>query len=126
MNKLSECEKFVGETVRVVICPDAWSRNKFEPQMTITGTLEKRSADNQFRVLTDDGNYCYFFVEQVVYVMPRYLTIEYPTCNTIAIAIDVARPEEKDDSEYSAENILNTKEFSNILIPRLREKMKSI
>lgn len=126
MNKLLELEKFVGKKVRVAICPDAWNRNNFEPQMTITGTLEKRSGDNQFRVLSDDDNYCYFYEQQVVYVMPEFLTKEYPTCTTIALAIDVAKPKESEDVEYSAENILNSLEFSHILVPRLREKMKSL
>lgn len=61
----------VGQYVRVAIVPDGYSRNNFDVQIAVGGKLECKQEGNSephYRVLSDDDNFTYFMVKDVILV----------------------------------------------------------
>lgn len=61
----------VGQYVRVSIVPDGYSRNNFNVQIAVGGKLECKQEGNSephYRVLSDDDNFTYFMVKDVILV----------------------------------------------------------
>lgn len=64
-------DELVGMHVRVAIVPDGYSRNNFDPQISTSGTLERKDDPNgnaRYRVLHDNDNFAYFEFANVVLV----------------------------------------------------------
>lgn len=128
MNISKELEAFVDQFVRVSICEDNFTRNNFDSQLSVAGTLEKHPGKNCYRVVVNDDTYTYFTLENVVGCMPKEIDGVFPTENTIflKIAADTKHTKIK-DVEYSYERVLRVLEPGHRkLIPMLRKKWEGL
>ncbi len=66
--KSQELRKLVGQEVRVAITRDGYSRNHYDAQIAIMGTLEAHPEDDAFRVIVDNDTFAYFEPSDVVLV----------------------------------------------------------
>jgi glutamine synthetase type III len=71
-----ELRKLVGQNVRVAITRDGYSRNHYDAQIAIQGTLEAHTEAEAYRVIVNNDIFAYFEPSDVVLVN---LMASYPT-----------------------------------------------
>lgn len=128
MDISKELEAFVGSFVRVSICKNNFTRSSFDPQMSVSGTLEKHPDRDEYRVLVDDNNYTYFTSSDVVACSPRAIDGKFPTAHTIYLDITPDQGYQSIvDVEYSLERVVRALggDYAK-LVPMLRKKWEEL